>query len=129
MNASLTEIESFVARGQAAQRAVETILRHRGPPQEGAQTPNVRAGSVRASAASPSDAAQASEAQLSRGVNPTPLLNRKAVRNFLLERAAQLRPFNRFERVSQDTLNRIDAELRAKLTGLVQRLPSKGKTI
>lgn len=68
-------------------------------------------------------------AAASRPVNPTPLLNRKAVRNFLLERAAQLRPFNRFERVSQDTLNRIDAELRAKLTDLVQRLPSKGKTI
>lgn len=64
-----------------------------------------------------------------RPVNPTPLLNRKAVRNFLLERAATLRPFNHFERVSQDTLNRIDAELRARLTGLVQRLPSRGKTI
>lgn len=64
-----------------------------------------------------------------RPVNPTPLLNRKAVRNFLLERAAQLRPFNKFERVSQETLNRIDAELRARLTSMVQRLPSKGKTI
>lgn len=62
-------------------------------------------------------------------LNPTPLLNRKAVRNFLLERAARLRPFNRFARVSAETLAAIDAELRVRLEQRVRRQPSRGRTL
>lgn len=114
MNVSCGQIKNFVAAGQSAQAAVDRICGAANTPR-GGKTPGVGPGATSPRAAS--------------SVNPTPLLNRKAVRNFLLERAAQLRPFNKFERVSQETLNRIDAELRARLTAMVQRLPSKGKTI
>ena len=62
-------------------------------------------------------------------VNPTPLLCREHVRRYLLDSAKQLRPFNKFNRVSEETLIAANEVLRAWCVGHVKRLPSKGKTI
>ncbi len=62
-------------------------------------------------------------------LNPTPLLNRSAVREFLLEAAQRHRPFNKFSRVSEDTLVAINAELRAICVSRVKQMPSKGVTL
>ena len=59
----------------------------------------------------------------------TPLICRRRVREFLLETAKQLRPFNKFSRVSEDTLMQANAQLRAFLVSHVKRMPSKGRTL
>ena len=62
-------------------------------------------------------------------VNPTPLLNRTAVRDFLLEVAKDQRPFNKFTRVSEDTLIRANAVVRSFCVTHVRGMPSKGQTL
>lgn len=59
----------------------------------------------------------------------TPLLNRAATRKFLLEFAKEVRPFNRFSRVSEQTLELVNAGVRQFCQNLVRRKPSKGVTL
>jgi hypothetical protein len=59
----------------------------------------------------------------------TRLINRKAVRGFFLEFAREARPFNKFERVSSDTLLQVDEAVKQFCRNLVRRKPSVGKTI
>lgn len=56
-------------------------------------------------------------------------INETRVRKFLLETAKVQRPFNKFSRVSQDTLDSINAQVRQLLLHVLHRTPSKGKTI
>ncbi len=63
-----------------------------------------------------------------RTLNPTRFLNRAAVREFLLETAAQTR-HHKFTRVSEATLVEINARVMNKCLEIVRTLPSKGKTI
>lgn len=62
-------------------------------------------------------------------VNATPLLCRQHVREFLLEAGRQHRPFNKFSRVSEDTLLAANAALRAWCVSRVKAAPSKGVTL
>ena len=62
-------------------------------------------------------------------VNATPLLCREHVREFLLDAAKAHRPFNKFSRVSEDTLIAANAMLRTWLTSRVKSAPSKGITL
>jgi len=61
-------------------------------------------------------------------VNPTPLVNRTHVREFLLEEARRTRA-HKFTRVSEDTLIAVNAQVRQHLVSIVRQLPSKGQTI
>lgn len=63
-----------------------------------------------------------------RGLNPTRLLNRAAVREFLLEQARLTRA-HEFTRVSEETLIEINEVVRSHCAAIVRRLPSAGKTI
>lgn len=63
------------------------------------------------------------------GVNLTPLLCRSAVREFLLDAGKQHRPFNKFSRVSEETLVAANAMLRQWLVSRVKSTPSKGITL
>lgn len=74
-------------------------------------------------------AAQAAVDEKLRAINPTPLLCREHVRQFLLDMAKHERPFHKFTRVSEETLITANEHLRVYLIGVVKRLPSKGKTI
>ncbi len=62
-----------------------------------------------------------------RSLNPTCYLNREAVRDALLE-AAKTR-YNKFSRVSSETLERINNVVRREVYSTVRSLPSRGKTI
>lgn len=62
-------------------------------------------------------------------VNPTPLLCREHVREFFLEAAKHHRPFNKFSRVSEDTLIAANAALRQWIVSRVKAAPSKGVTL
>lgn len=62
-------------------------------------------------------------------INPTPLLCREHVREFLLDAARQHRPFNKLSRVSEDTLVAANAALRQWLVSRVKSAPSKGVTL
>ena len=62
-------------------------------------------------------------------VNPTPLLCREHVREFLLDAAKAHRPFNKFSRVSEDTLVAANAALRQWCVSRVKSTPSKGVTL
>lgn len=64
-----------------------------------------------------------------RGVAATPLLCRDHVRQFLLDAARQHRPFNKFKRVSEDTLVAANAALRQWCVARVKAMPSKGQTL
>lgn len=61
-------------------------------------------------------------------LNPTRFLNRAAVREFLLETAAQTRA-HKFTRVSEATLVDINARVMNKCLEVVRSTPSRGKTI
>lgn len=63
-----------------------------------------------------------------RSLNETRFLNRAAVREFLLEYAAQTRA-HKFTRVSAETLRAVNEAARQCCVSTVKRLPSKGKTI
>jgi hypothetical protein len=56
------------------------------------------------------------------------LINRSAVREFLLWYARENRS-HKFTRVSKDTLDNINSQVRALLVGHVSRFPSKGETL
>lgn len=62
-------------------------------------------------------------------VNPTPLLCRSKVRALFLDTAKRERPFNKFTRVSEDTLVQANEVLRAWCVQHVKRMPSKGQTL
>jgi hypothetical protein len=64
-----------------------------------------------------------------KAVNVTPLLCRSAVRELFLDTAKQLRPFNKFSRVSEETLIAANAQLRAWIVQRVKSAPSKGVTL
>lgn len=57
------------------------------------------------------------------------LLNKSALHEHLLERAAVIRPGWRPTRVSEATIFRIEAEFREKIDRMLHSLPSRGKTI
>ncbi len=61
-------------------------------------------------------------------MNPTPLLNRKAVRTRLLELAARRRA-HKFTRVREETLVMLNARLNLACLEHVSRQPSMGKTL
>lgn len=67
--------------------------------------------------------------RVKQSLNTTPLLCRSAVREFLLDEAARSRPFNKFSRVSEETLVIINELVKQACRSHVRRLPSKGKTI
>lgn len=62
-------------------------------------------------------------------LNQTPLLCRSKVRQFILEAAKTHRPFNKFSRVSEETLVALNAQLRAIIVSRVKAAPSKGVTL
>lgn len=62
-------------------------------------------------------------------MNAARLLNQAAVKELLLEAAAQHRPFHKFTRVSKETLIHLNEIVRAAAVDHVKRLPSAGKTI
>jgi hypothetical protein len=72
---------------------------------------------------------QGKEAWVDKHMNPTPLLCRLAVREFLLDLAKQERPFHKFTRVSEETLLLAQGALRNFLVNHVKRMPSKGRTL
>ena len=59
---------------------------------------------------------------------PSRMIHRKTARQFLLDYAAKTRahPFNR---VAPEVYDQLEAGLREKCRQIVQRQPSKGKTI
>lgn len=68
-------------------------------------------------------------ARVRESVNPTPLLCRSAVRKFFLDTAGRERRFNKFSRVSEDTLVAANAMLRQWIVARVKSAPSKGVTL
>jgi hypothetical protein len=64
-----------------------------------------------------------------KALNSMPFINRRAVRDFLLEHAKGTRPFNKFNRVSEETLREIHEAVRQMLMARVHRAPSKGRTL
>jgi hypothetical protein len=62
-------------------------------------------------------------------VNATPLLCRSKVRELALDVSKQLRPFNKFNRVSEETLIAANEAVRAFVVGHVKRMPSRGRTL
>lgn len=98
--------ENFAANGQAAQAAVDLL----------------------AKAKANCDAAKADGGNKVVGMNPTPLLNRSAVRAALLDHAKRTRA-HKYTRVSEDTLLLANAHLRIWIVNHVAKLPSMGKTI
>jgi hypothetical protein len=72
-------------------------------------------------------AAQAAVEKLP-ALNPTPLLNRSAVRAALLAHAKKTRA-HKYTRVSNETLLLANAHLRVWIINHIARLPSMGKTI
>lgn len=67
--------------------------------------------------------------KLGKAVNVTPLLCRSAVRELFLDVARRERPFNKFSRVSEDTLVALNAQVRAWIVARVKAAPSKGVTL
>lgn len=63
-----------------------------------------------------------------RTLNPTAFINRAAVRDFLLEEAKRTRA-HKYNRVSGETLTRINEWVRSSMVAHVRHLPSRGKTI
>ena len=59
---------------------------------------------------------------------PRGLVNRRCVRRFLLETAADSRS-HRFTRVAESVFDKIEATVREKCRGIVRSQPSAGKTI
>jgi len=57
------------------------------------------------------------------------LLNKKAVRELALAQAKELRPFVKFERVSQSFIDKIEGAVRRSIAYEIKLLPSKGKTL
>lgn len=102
-----SDLQKFVQNGMAAQDAANNAIRAR-----------------------PTEPEISHEgAKVAKSVNPTTLLCRSAVRSFLLDAARQHRPFNKFSRVSEDTLIAANSMLRQWLISRVKCAPSKGVTL
>lgn len=56
------------------------------------------------------------------------ILNKAATKNFILEKFRSMRPGMPITRVSQDSLEKIEARLRAWIIDAVKKHPSIGKT-
>jgi len=59
----------------------------------------------------------------------TTLINKKHVRDYLLNRAAETRPESNFSRVSDTLLRMINARVLHMLQDIVHRHPSNGQTL
>jgi len=57
------------------------------------------------------------------------LLNRAALKRFLLDRAKVIRPHHRLSRVSEEALEHLENNLRNQASELIRRHPAKGSTI
>ena len=57
------------------------------------------------------------------------LLNRAALKRFLLDRAKVIRPHHRLSRVSEEALEHLENSLRNQASELIRRHPAKGSTI
>ena len=57
------------------------------------------------------------------------LLNRAALKRYLLDRARVIRPHHRLSRVSEETLGWLENNLRNQASELIRRNPAKGATI
>ena len=57
------------------------------------------------------------------------LLNKKAVRIFVLERWKKLRPGREMSRVAPEMYDEVEAIIRNKIDGIIKTHPSVGKTI
>ena len=57
------------------------------------------------------------------------LLNRAALKRYLLDRARVIRPHHRLSRVSEETLEWLENNLRNQASELIRRHPAKGATI
>jgi len=57
------------------------------------------------------------------------LLNRAALKRYLLDRARVIRPHHRLSRVSEEALEWLENNLRNQASELIRRHPAKGSTI
>ena len=57
------------------------------------------------------------------------LLNRAAIKRYLLDRAKVIRPHHRLSRVSEEALEHLENNLRNQASELIRRHPAKGSTI
>ena len=97
-------LQTFIANGVAAQRAVDEVIAD-------SQAPSAN-GTARA-----------------RTLNPTCFINAAAVRGLALETAKALRPFSHLDRVSESFLVGISEEVRRSVIDKIKRHPSRGHTI
>ena len=72
--------------------------------------------------------ADTSDAPAKRGTRPSSLLNRAAVRRFILDAIERDRPYLRITRVSRKAVDALEGYLREKIRRQVQGHPSIGKT-
>lgn len=56
------------------------------------------------------------------------LVNRAAIKRFILKKMQALRPHMKISRVSQEAIDRYEFELRAKIINDIQSHPTIGKT-
>jgi hypothetical protein len=57
------------------------------------------------------------------------LVNRAALKRYLLDRAQVIRPHHRLSRVSEEALEWLETSLRNQASELIRRHPAKGSTI
>jgi hypothetical protein len=57
------------------------------------------------------------------------LINRAAMKRYLLDRAKILRPHHVFNRISEEALEHFENQLRNQADQLIRRHPAKGTTI
>ena len=57
------------------------------------------------------------------------LINRAALKRYLLDRAKILRPHHEFNRISEEALEHFENQLRNHADQLIRRHPAKGTTI
>lgn len=58
----------------------------------------------------------------------TSLINKSGMKNFILEKCAQLRQGHKFTRVSSEAIEKYEAKLRAMIEADIRTHPSIGKT-
>jgi hypothetical protein len=57
------------------------------------------------------------------------LVNRAALKRYLLDRAKVMRPHHRLSRVSEEALENLENMLRNQASEMIRRHPAKGSTI
>jgi len=57
------------------------------------------------------------------------LVNRAALKRYLLDRAKVMRPHHRLSRVSEEALENLESMLRNQASEMIRRHPAKGSTI